>query len=201
MSDRFVYFDLGNVLVHFEHHIAVEQLARVSGRPRELIEKFIFTDDLQNRYETGLVNDEEFVAEVNIALESALPQAAILEAISDIFEPNLPIMAAIDLVRSAGVPLGILSNTCAAHWNWILAQGWPMMEVGWQTRVLSYEVHGMKPAPEIYEVCEQRAGCSGANIFFTDDRADNIAAAAERGWTTHQFSAVDRLLDDLNNWL
>ncbi len=201
MSERFVYFDLGKVLVHFEHRIAVEQLARESGRPRALIDQFIFTDDLQIRYETGLVNDQQFAAEVNLALESALPQAVILKAISDIFEPNLPIMAAIELVQSAGVPIGILSNTCPAHWNWILSRDWPMLRVDWQTIVLSYEVHSMKPAPQIYEVCEQRAGCSGANVFFTDDRADNIAAAAARGWTTHQFLDVDRLLADLNSWL
>ena len=84
---EFVYFDLGKVLVHFEHQTAVEQLARLSGRPEVLVQQVVFDSDLQTRYETGLVSGEQFAAEVNTALESALPTADILQAISDIFSP------------------------------------------------------------------------------------------------------------------
>ena len=201
MPVRFVYFDLGNVLVHFDHQIAVAQLAQLSERPEELVQQVVFESELQNRYETGLVTSQQFAAEVNIALESALPPADILEAISAIFQPNLTIQAAIDLVTTSGVPLGILSNTCEAHWRWIMDKQWPMFGPWWQQTVLSYEIQGMKPDSKIYEVCEQRAGCRGPDIFFTDDRADNIAAAQQRGWSTYQFSSTDTLLRRLQAWL
>lgn len=201
MSARFVYFDLGNVLVHFDHQIAVDQLSQLSGRPAELIQQAVFESELQNRYETGLVSSEEFAAEVNSALESAIPTADILEAISDIFQPNLAIMTAIDMVRSSGVPLGILSNTCEAHWRWIIDKRWSMFGSWWSQTVLSYEVRGMKPQSKIYEVCERRAGARGSSIFFTDDRADNIAAADQRGWATYQFASADELVQRLQAWL
>lgn len=44
-----------------------------------------------------------------------------------------------------------------------------------------------KPDPAIYERVEAETGLSGAQILFTDDRADNIATAHTRGWKTHQF--------------
>ncbi len=201
MPARFVYFDLGKVLVHFDHRTAVAQLSQISGRSEELIQQVVFESELQSRYETGLVTSDQFAAEVNTALESELPAADILEAISAIFQPNLAILAAIDLLKASGVPLGILSNTCEAHWHWIMDKQWPMFGPWWSQTVLSYEVQGMKPARRIYEVCEQRAGCRGEQIFFTDDRADNIAAADQRGWSTYQFTSADTLVQRLQAWL
>ena len=44
-----------------------------------------------------------------------------------------------------------------------------------------------KPDPRIYEIVEQDSGLPPQSLLFTDDRADNITAAARRGWRTHQF--------------
>lgn len=200
MTQRFVYFDLGNVLVNFDHQTAVEQLSRLADRPSALVRQVVFDSDLQNRYESGLVSGHEFAAEVNVELESAMPAAEILKAISDIFQPNLPILAAIEWVEQAGIPMGILSNTCEAHWRWIEYQHWPVMGAWWSQVVLSYEVQSMKPDCKIYEVSEQRAGCRGPNVFFTDDRAENIAAAQQRGWCTYQFESAEMLIKRLEEW-
>lgn len=45
----------------------------------------------------------------------------------------------------------------------------------------------IKPDPRIYEMVEQDCGLPPESLLFTDDRADNIAAAAQRGWGTHLF--------------
>ncbi len=71
----------------------------------------------------------------------------------------------------------------------------------WQQIVLSYEVQSMKPAAHIYEVCEQRAGCQARDIFFTDDREENIAAAADRGWATYHFTSAETLVERLGDWI
>lgn len=201
MHHRFMYFDLGKVLVHFDHQIAVEQLAELSRRPAELVQQVVFDSGLQNDYETGLVDSPQFVARVNTALESDLSTTDVLRAISDIFTPNQSILEAIGLVQSSGVPLGILSNTCEAHWQWIMQQRWPMFGPWWSQIVLSYEVGSMKPAGPIYQVCEQKAGCPPEQILFTDDRPENVAAAAQRGWSTHLFTSTAELLSELKNWL
>ena len=46
----------------------------------------------------------------------------------------------------------------------------------------------IKPVPSIYEAVEQGSGLPPEALLFTDDRADNIAAAAARGWQTHHFT-------------
>jgi len=44
-----------------------------------------------------------------------------------------------------------------------------------------------KPDPEIYAIVERESGLAPEALLFTDDRAENIAVAAERGWETHLF--------------
>lgn len=46
-----------------------------------------------------------------------------------------------------------------------------------------------KPDPEIYAMVEADCGLKPENLLFTDDRADNIAAAQARGWQTHLFTS------------
>ena len=57
----------------------------------------------------------------------------------------------------------------------------------------------IKPDAAIYAALEQASGLSGADLLFTDDRPDNIAAAQERGWQTHLFHGPEgwakRLVD------
>jgi 2-haloacid dehalogenase len=46
----------------------------------------------------------------------------------------------------------------------------------------------IKPDPNIYATLENQSGLAPENLIFTDDRPDNIAAAAARGWHTHLFT-------------
>lgn len=53
---------------------------------------------------------------------------------------------------------------------------------------VSGEMGLMKPDPQIYALAEADCALPPASLLFTDDRADNIAAAAARGWQTHHFT-------------
>ena len=48
-----------------------------------------------------------------------------------------------------------------------------------------------KPDTAIYEALEAGSGLSGAELIFTDDKQENIDAAAARGWKTHLFEGAD----------
>ena len=40
----------------------------------------------------------------------------------------------------------------------------------------------MKPDAKIYEAMERMAGRRGSDLLYIDDRPENIAAGAKRGW-------------------
>jgi 2-haloacid dehalogenase len=54
-----------------------------------------------------------------------------------------------------------------------------------------------KPDPAIYEVVERDSGLSGPQLLFTDDRPENVEAAARRGWRTHLFTGPGGFADRL----
>ena len=64
---------------------------------------------------------------------------------------------------------------------------------------VSGQMQVIKPDPKIYIMLEQDCGVEPENLLFTDDRADNIAVAANRGWQTHLFEGpqgwADRLVE------
>jgi 2-haloacid dehalogenase len=47
----------------------------------------------------------------------------------------------------------------------------------------------IKPDPRIYEMIEADCGIPPNRLLFVDDKAENITAAARRGWRTHQFES------------
>jgi HAD superfamily hydrolase (TIGR01509 family) len=48
--------------------------------------------------------------------------------------------------------------------------------------VLSYQHGALKPDARLYEVAEHLSGRRGAEILYLDDRPENVAAGAARGW-------------------
>ena len=54
-----------------------------------------------------------------------------------------------------------------------------------------------KPAACIYEMVEQDCGLSPEALLFADDRPENIAAAAARGWQVHLFEGPQGWADCL----
>jgi len=55
-------------------------------------------------------------------------------------------------------------------------------------RYISGHMGVTKPTPEIYKMVEEDCAIPPERLLFTDDRAENIAAAATRGWQTHLFT-------------
>lgn len=201
MESKFVYFDLGNVLVHFDHGIAVQNLAKLVSREPERVRHALFSSGLQDRLETGLMTPLQFAQDVIESLECELTGEHLLETISAIFHPNEAIVPILNQLKRARVPMAVLSNTCEPHWQWILRQNWSVLSGWFDFYVLSYEAKSMKPDSGIYVHSEQRSGRPPELLFFTDDRADNIAAASARGWATHQFVGVEPLARELSAWL
>ena len=55
----------------------------------------------------------------------------------------------------------------------------------------------MKPDAHIYAVAEEAAGVHADGIYFTDDRAENVAAARAAGWQAELFTDVLQLAETL----
>ena len=50
---EFIYFDLGNVLISFDHSRACQQIAELTGISPRRAEQILFDSGVQNQYERG----------------------------------------------------------------------------------------------------------------------------------------------------
>ena len=62
-TPKFIYFDLGNVLLFFDHPKAARQMAELAGMTQAEIWSIVFDSDLEMRYERGDIYSQAFYAE------------------------------------------------------------------------------------------------------------------------------------------
>lgn len=196
----FMYFDLGNVLLFFDHGLAMRSMAKIAGVAPERMRSVVMDSPLQIQYETGLITGEEFIERIAGSLGISLDTREMLQAAADMFIPNHQIVPVLEYVKRAGIPIGLLSNTCQAHWEWIVEQRYASVVDHFGPIILSYEARSMKPDPHIYRVAESQAGCPPEKIFFVDDRHDNVEGARNAGWIAEPFTSADRLMEQIKHW-
>ena len=90
-------------------------------------------------------------------------------------------------LRAKGVPVFALTNFGRHSWEEAL----PKLDflADFDRTYVSGIMGVTKPDPRIYELVETDCGIDPSTLLFTDDKAENIAAAARRGWRTHQFES------------
>jgi FMN phosphatase YigB (HAD superfamily) len=175
-------FDLGKVLVDFDYSIAGRRIAAKSKLSDAEVQKFLDQSPLLYRYETGLMTRQEFFETVrdHTGYHGGIEEFSGFFA--DIFT-EMPEMTALhDAIRRKGIPTYIFSNTndlAVEH----IQRAFPFF-ANFDGYIYSHEVGAMKPAAKIYEALEQMSGKRGADIVYLDDRPENIAAGAARGWQT-----------------
>lgn len=192
----FIYFDLGKVILDFDHETGCRQVSSISDVSPERVKQVIFDSGLQNKYETGLITCDEFHATFCGETGSQLGKQGLLNALSDIFVPNINMLPLIAQLSAVNFPIGILSNTCRAHWE-LVYRRYTILRQCFGRVVLSYEVNSMKPDPKIYNQAVELAGCRVGNCFFMDDKQENVDGASAAGMDAELYRSVPQLLEAL----
>jgi FMN phosphatase YigB (HAD superfamily) len=195
---EFIYFDLGNVLISFDHSRAFQQIAELTGIPPARVEQVLFGGGLQTQYESGEISTEEFhqyfceQTRTNISLEG------LCFAASNIFEPLDDSIQLLLTLNQAGHRLGLLSNTCDCHWRFILDDvRFSFLHSSFEQTVLSFIEGCVKPGADIYRIAAGKAKCDPASILFIDDKQENVESAQSFGFDGIHFRGFSELLTDL----
>jgi len=194
---RFIYFDLGNVLLTFDHDLACAAMGRLANAPADRVHAALFEDGLEHAYERGEISTEQFYQRLCESLGARPDKAALLHAASDMFAINAPVVPLVTGLFSAGWRPGVLSNTCEAHWNLVTDGRFRMMNDLFGVTALSFRIGAMKPEPVIFTAAAELAGAPPEDIFFVDDRAENVAAAREAGFDAVLFTTAATLTAEL----
>ena len=195
---EFVYLDLGNVIVSFDHDRALRQMADVCGGDIAAVRAAVVAGGLQQALERGQIDWRNFHEEFSRQTGTASDPTALAHAASDMFTLNIDMLPVIAGLERTGVGLGILSNTCGPHWDHLLARGYAVLPGHFTEIVLSHEVGTIKPEPAIYHAAAERAGVPPERIFFCDDIPVHVEAARAAGWQAEVFTSSAALVDALD---
>ena len=192
-TPEFFYFDLGNVLLKFDHQLAARQMGEVAGLDAQRVWDVVFDSGLELRYEAGEVDDAAFYEEFCKLTDTRSDRDALLLAGSAIFTPNYSILPIVAGLQLANCRLGILSNTCTAHWRYCIDGRYPILNTAFNVYALSYELGAVKPSPKIFAGAAKLAGVAPEKIFFVDDIAGHVAGARAAGYDAVQYASAPAL--------
>jgi FMN phosphatase YigB (HAD superfamily) len=184
-------FDLGHVIVdiHLENF-----LPRLGIDGTMSVDEAIVTYErsgISREFELGRISFDQFYERSCRLFSLDVERSRFLAAWNAIIGDEKPGMYELIHTCAEHAPVYLLSNTNEPHFGEALRKS-PVL--GLMKRFyLSYEMHLMKPDPRIYRETVERIGLPAGAIFFTDDRADNIASAEEAGLQVHRFENPERL--------
>ena len=122
---------------------------------------------------------------------------ALAYAASDIFELNYSMSAVLGRLIAARQRLGMLSNTCDMHWQYISTGRYWFVPNEFEAIVLSYRVQLMKPDPQIFLHAAELAGVRPEEVFYVDDMPQHVAGARAAGFDAVQYTTTPAFVAEL----
>jgi putative hydrolase of the HAD superfamily len=178
-------FDLGNVILPFEHRqiaVKLHETSRIQDRftPDDLF-KFLFDRDrgLVNPYEEGLMSSVDFFAKLRDKYKLELEFEEFQDIWNIIFEEDPEVNNGIMYLKSKGYPVFLLSNTNELHFSYIMER-YPIVH-SLDEWILSYEVGAKKPKQKIYDTIFERTNTARNEVLYIDDIPEYVEAAKNYG--------------------
>jgi glucose-1-phosphatase len=193
---KFLYFDLGNVLLTFDVGVICRRMAQVAGIEPAQVMEAVFHNQLQIRYERGEITTRDYYEAFCRETGTRADAEGLNRAACDVFELRASILPVVAQLKQSGYRLGILSNTCEVHWEYFIRRFRVLLEA-FDLFALSYEIKAAKPDAAIFRAAANLAGVEPRDIFFTDDIAGHVAGACAAGYDAVQFTSTPQLVADL----
>lgn len=185
-----VFFDLGNVLVRFDHDLIIKRVARRLKRPAAQVEKYMWWDKVGHRLERGRLTEHGLHRLFREKLGFTGDFAEFRTLWCDHFRENRSVVA---LMKSLArrMPTFLLSNTSAFHYDFIRERF--DFHKSLHGEILSYKLDARKPGPRIYREALKLAGVKASEAFFIDDLPKNVAGARKVGLKALRYTTTPRL--------
>jgi putative hydrolase of the HAD superfamily len=174
-------FDLGKVLVDFDHHISAEKIARFTGRDVNWLYDFFFESELTKAFDEGRISPQQFYNQIKRITGLKIGYDEFVPIWSDIFSEKKDVCEfAANLKKDYRIVL--ISNVNILQFEYI-SKKFPIISY-MDDLVLSCKVGVIKPDPGIFRVAIEASRTSPERVIYTDDRPELIEGAKAVGITS-----------------
>lgn len=189
-----VVFDLGNVLIPFNHGIIIDQLNEIKPDLGKRFYKFYMDNyNIHRDFEKGILPEKEFIKIMLNVCENVIDAPTFCKIFSGVFSVDDNVVSILPKLK-VNYRLFLLSNTNPIHKEY----GYKQYEFlnNFEKSFLSFEVGYLKPEPGIYKAIEEYSKLPPQELIFIDDIKEYVDAARSRGWDGIQFINYNQLVDE-----
>lgn len=200
-NKRTLVFDVGEVLLGYRwKDMLMGYGLPESDAVRVGTEIFKDPDRLWNKFDLGIISDEELIAEYS----KKYPEDS--EAIGWFIRnaEHMPVArpdvwGLIHECKVAGHPIYILSNYPESFYHKHIENADFMKDI--DGLMVSFMIHKAKPDRAIYEALCRKYNLDKSECLFFDDRIENVVGAREFGMSAIQVTSQEGLVEDLKKLL
>lgn len=195
-----IIFDVGKVLVEWEPDVAMHKLGFDEDTVKAVSEATIETNDW-NESDRSVLSDEE-------QLQVFIEKAPAYEKEIRLFWDNVGtaiwqydyVKGWMQELKDRGYHLYILSNYARRTYAQTREKALSFLE-DVDGQMFSFEVHQIKPEPEIYQTLLEKFDLKPEECVFLDDREDNIREAETAGIHGILFTGYEAAKEKLEELL
>ncbi len=192
-----VIFDLGNVLVTFDHTRTYRALALALSASPDDVQKVVEAE-IRPHFDTGHMSESQVRTVLEERFGAQLEPRFLASAWADVFAP-MPEMVRFLARLSTRVRLALLSNTDPIHLPWV-AEKFGFLH-HFESLVLSYEVGHAKPSVEIFKAALSALSLPASACLFIDDIAAYCHAAQQAGMAATHHQSPTQTIAEVEKWL
>ena len=186
-------FDMGGVVTNTFKMDSIYQKLNISKNDfSEICKKN--NNDIWHKLETGIISVNQFWNEYNSriqSIEKAKPAETDLFRL--FFHPSKNLQT-IELIKSLKKNNRVVcgTNTIQSHWENHMERG---DYAFFNQTYASNKIGCAKPDPHFFELILEAEATEAQNAFFTDDKEENVAAAASLGIHAELFTTAAELTE------
>ena len=188
---KVIFLDLGKVIINYDPAIPLVQLTQYSELPMPKIKEILSKTDVLSNFDVGTFSGKDFYTTMGRDLKLDISKEDFKNLWNSLFLP-VPLLSETLLENlTRDYPVFLLSNTNEIHFEFIWHH-YPIVR-HIENHLLSYQLKKMKPDQSIYQIAIARSGVLPKEIFFADDKIENVEGAITAGINATLFKSESQL--------
>ena len=191
-----IIFDIGGVLIFYDHIIAAIKLSRITGISPEKIVSVLSSEKGKFTIKSDLgasIKEYWNIAEKEFKIKIKSPEK-FQELWNTIFWPNMELLSLTKKLKK-DYKLAILSNINVGHKKYLLKEY--SLKKYFNVIVLSCDAKTRKPGSKIFKIALKKLNVKPNEAIFIDNLIANIKGAREVGINGIHFKNNEQLFKDL----
>jgi putative hydrolase of the HAD superfamily len=192
-----IIFDLGNVLLTYDHRITCRKLSKLTKNKHstEEIHNFLFNKNgFARRYDEGKITSEEFFRTLTHTFALNIDFQKFMPIWNEIFSENKAISQIVRCLKKRH-KIYLISNTNEMHFDYLIKR-FNILTV-FDKIFPSYALGIRKPKSAIFELALNTAKVEPTQTIFIDDIKEHIESASRLGIKGILFTNVEGLKKQL----